>query len=204
MKECIHSQIQRCKCLDLGMDNYFHRTFYLAHDYLSMLGLKLYHVSRWGTGCDTGLTCYLHKTYQTMSIFYYLCCGKLTIRWMWHVHVPAATHLQEIHLLTLYHTGRHVIFIMVREAGRLVALTIWPRQVIHLQKYHNDIMTENRFLHHWPFLGVIHPLQRRHNEPKWRLKPPASGLSAQPFVQAHIKENIKATRYWFLWGESTG
>ena len=36
-----------------------------------------------------------------------------------------------------------------------------------------------------------------------RLKSPASRLFAQPFVHAQIKENIKAPRYWPLWGEST-
>ena len=32
----------------------------------------------------------------------------------------------------------------------------------------------------------------------------ASIVIAQPFVQAQIKENIKAPRHWPLWGESTG
>ena len=45
------------------------------------------------------------------------------------------------------------------------------------------------------------PLQWRHNE---RLKSPASWLSIQPFVQAQVKENIKAPRHWPLWGEFTG
>ena len=36
---------------------------------------------------------------------------------------------------------------------------------------------------------------------QWRLKSPASGLFAQPFVQAQIKENIKALRHWHLWGK---
>ena len=36
------------------------------------------------------------------------------------------------------------------------------------------------------------------------LKSPASRLFAQPFVQAHIKGNIKAPRYRHLWGETTG
>ena len=31
-----------------------------------------------------------------------------------------------------------------------------------------------------------------------------SRFFAQAFVQAHIKENIKALRHWPLWGESTG
>ena len=29
-------------------------------------------------------------------------------------------------------------------------------------------------------------------------------IFAQPFVQAHMKENIKAPRHWSLWGEATG
>ena len=37
-----------------------------------------------------------------------------------------------------------------------------------------------------------------------RLKSPASRLFAQPFVQAHTKENIKAQGHWPLWGEPTG
>ena len=37
-----------------------------------------------------------------------------------------------------------------------------------------------------------------------RLKSPASRLFTQPFIQAEIKENIKAPRHWPLWGEFTG
>ena len=37
-----------------------------------------------------------------------------------------------------------------------------------------------------------------------RLKSPAYRLFAQPFIQAHIKENIKAPRHWPFWWESTG
>ena len=39
---------------------------------------------------------------------------------------------------------------------------------------------------------------------RWRLKSPASPLFAQLLAQAQIKENIKAPRYWPLWGEFTG
>ena len=38
----------------------------------------------------------------------------------------------------------------------------------------------------------------------WHLKSPVSPLFARPFVQAHIKENIKAPCHWPLSGESTG
>ena len=39
---------------------------------------------------------------------------------------------------------------------------------------------------------------------RWRLKSPASRLFTQPFIQAQIKENIKAQRHWPLCGEFTG
>ena len=42
---------------------------------------------------------------------------------------------------------------------------------------------------------------------KWaqcRLKSPASRLFTQPFIQAQIKENIKAPRHWPLCGEFIG
>ena len=39
---------------------------------------------------------------------------------------------------------------------------------------------------------------------RWRLKSPASGLFTEPFIQAQIKENIKAPRHWPLCGEFTG
>ena len=38
---------------------------------------------------------------------------------------------------------------------------------------------------------------------RWRLKSPVSRLFTQPFIQAQIKENIKAPRHWPLWGEFT-
>ena len=37
-----------------------------------------------------------------------------------------------------------------------------------------------------------------------RLKSTASRLFTQPFIQAQIKENIKAPRHWPLCGEFTG
>ena len=38
---------------------------------------------------------------------------------------------------------------------------------------------------------------------QWRLKSQSSRLFTQPFIQAQIKEDIKALRHWPLWGEST-
>ena len=39
---------------------------------------------------------------------------------------------------------------------------------------------------------------------RWRLKSSASRLFTQPFIQAQIKENIKAPRHWRFPGEFTG
>ena len=39
---------------------------------------------------------------------------------------------------------------------------------------------------------------------RWHLRSPASRLFTQPFIQAQIKENIKAPRHWPLCGEFTG
>ena len=39
---------------------------------------------------------------------------------------------------------------------------------------------------------------------RWHLKSPALRLFTQPFIQAQIKENIKATRHCPLCGEFTG
>ena len=39
---------------------------------------------------------------------------------------------------------------------------------------------------------------------QWRLKSPASPLFTQPFIQAQIKENIKAPRQWPLCWKFTG
>ena len=38
----------------------------------------------------------------------------------------------------------------------------------------------------------------------WRFKLPAPRLFTQPFVQAQIKETLKAPRHWPLWREFTG
>ena len=40
--------------------------------------------------------------------------------------------------------------------------------------------------------------------PRWRLKSPASRLFTQPFIQAQVKEKIKAPSHWPLWGDFTG
>ena len=55
-------------------------------------------------------------------------------------------------------------------------------------------------------LPVVHPEEFQYTitvTSQWalgRLKLPASRLFARPFVQPHIKENIKVPRHWPLWG----
>ena len=62
----------------------------------------------------------------------------------------------------------------------------------HCRKHHSDHFTDhvlNTMTSYWA---------------RWRLKSPASRLFTQPFIQAQMKENIKAPRHWPLCGEFTG
>ena len=56
--------------------------------------------------------------------------------------------------------------------------------------YKIEILRALRFKSSWAFLK--------------RLKSPASRLFTQPFIQAQMKENLKAPRHWPLCGEVTG
>ena len=53
-------------------------------------------------------------------------------------------------------------------------------------------------------LSIFTAFQRRHNERNGVSDHRLSRLFAHPFVQAHMKENIKAPRHSPLWGETTG
>ena len=57
-------KLQRLYRLSLGMDKYFHPTLYWACDYLSMLGLKLNHVSKRGHSRQ----CYVMPKIEHQSI----------------------------------------------------------------------------------------------------------------------------------------
>ena len=50
----------------------------------------------------------------------------------------------------------------------------------------------------------LYTLRWRHNGRDWVSNHQASPLFTQPFIQAQIKENIKAPRHWPLCGEFTG
>ena len=71
---------------------------------------------------------------------------------------------------------------------------------------HGNVSDSNKQRSWWNLVNLspIHALQWRHNWARWRLKAPASRLFTQSFIQAQIKENIKAPRHWPLWGEFTG
>ena len=85
---------------------------------------------------------------------------------------------------------------------------------------HPEEHPRNQDAHGNPFRERFHYVGHASKYPSWRhnietitvtsqwarrrLNSPASWLFAQPFVQAQIKENIKAPRHWPLWGESTG
>ena len=55
-------------------------------------------------------------------------------------------------------------------------------------------------------ISAIVPCQNHYSDVimGWRLKSPASSLFTQSFIQAQIKENIKAPRHWPLCGGFTG
>ena len=55
---------------------------------------------------------------------------------------------------------------------------------------HDDVIKWRHFPRYWPFVWGIH-----------RLQSPASRLFTQLLIQTQIKENIKASRHWPLWGE---
>ena len=49
----------------------------------------------------------------------------------------------------------------------------------------------------------IEPITMTSQWVPWRLKSTASRLFTQPFIQAQIKENLKAPRHWLLCGKFT-
>ena len=73
MKILIHSQLQRCSRWSLGRDRYFRSTLYWKYGLLSMLGIRLIHVSKRFTGA---------------SFLYYICDG-------WD---PGGQHVAHFHL----------------------------------------------------------------------------------------------------------
>ena len=71
-----------------------------------------------------------------------------------------------------------------------------------------QLMTSSWTFHQWSILPrkliQFQLITVKSQWARWRLKSPASRLFTQSFVQAQIKESIKAPRHWPLWGEFTG
>ena len=61
-------KLQRLHRWSLGMDKYFHPTHYNGCDYLSMLGLKLNHVSKRGHRCCMWVCCTVLKYHWIVTI----------------------------------------------------------------------------------------------------------------------------------------
>ena len=51
---------------------------------------------------------------------------------------------------------------------------------------------------------MMHNIKMTSYWARWRLRSPASRLFTQPFIQAHIRENIKAPGHWPVCEEFTG
>ena len=84
-------------------------------------------------------------------------------------------------------TVHMILYIYLDHSYRLIAFTF----SIYTSTHENTAEWE------W-FITVTSSLLR------WRHKSPAWRLFTQLFIQAQIKENIKAPRHWPLWGEYTG
>ena len=69
---------------------------------------------------------------------------------------------------------------------------------------HYGVRAWKRFPHHWLLVKGSICFTMTSQWARWRLKSPASRLFAQRFIQAQIKESIKAPRHWPLWWEFTG
>ena len=78
---------------------------------------------------------------------------------------------------------------------------IWKASIWNTFKSSSSYLYHG-FYFHWTF--ILTNAQWRHNGPDDVWKSPALRLFTPPFIQAQIKENIKAPRHWPLCGEFTG
>ena len=89
------------------------------------------------------------------------------------------------------------IAILMSTKGRTVVQRCWDSTFIVRRPLNGDF-NYSSYPYFIKFLITVSPYWAR-----WRLKSSASPLFTQPFLQAHIKENIKAPRHWPLWAEFT-
>ena len=77
-------KLQRCNRWSLGMDKLFHPTLYQVYDYLSMLWLKLNHVSKSGHR----LPCVSSTPSASRPDYFILPCGEHTV-----LEIGATVHI---------------------------------------------------------------------------------------------------------------
>ena len=73
----------------------------------------------------------------------------------------------------------------------------------HVSRFRSFLDEDGPSLHRFEVQTVYLP-QREYTVPKFNTQSPASLLFTQRFIQAQIKENIKAPRHWSLWGAFAG
>ena len=114
-----------------------------------------------------------------------------------HVSTTRLSHVQNCYLIqSLFFIWKQHVFVRDLDYESITALWIGPQSCLHPQTlwaWSNESANNYEKYH---YSDVIMK--------RWRLKSPASRLFTQPFIQAQIKENIKAQRHWPLWGEFTG
>ena len=86
--------------------------------------------------------------------------------------------------------------------GRVLEDTDWYGMVKHRAK-RLSVADLSRELEHYA-RTIFCPIRVTSYWARWRLKSLALPLCTQSFIQAQIKEHIKAPRYWPLRGEFTG
>ena len=77
----------------------------------------------------------------------------------------------------------------------------WDDNLFSWNMYSCDIFTRNGITTKWNFHRTLIVVEQYSDIMMVAM---ASRLFTQLFVQAQIKENIKALRHWALWGEFTG
>ena len=140
-------KLQRCNRWSLGMDKQFHPTFYNGCNYLSMLGLKLNHVSKRGPKCQqTNLELYgeinccqtttKHDKAWVVCIIFGMCLLQNN-----------KTTQNRIQLLRFKHTLSACCHF-----GWELSRTVCKTDTI----YHDDVIRWKHFARYWSFVRGIH------------------------------------------------
>ena len=142
---------------------------------------------------------------------------SLFILFHYRISVVADEALSELSPLST--PTRCLLWIMVKKCGKFDFIHIFPQILImknissvvikcnYLDQQSSDIKGTVK-CNCWVSKGIEVPKQRpwlsfitvTSQWARWRLKSPASWVFTQLFIQAQIKENIKAPRHWPLCG----